>query len=107
MLKTTSFDPAAYLDNPETCAAYLSAALSEGPSAFLDALGDVARAKGMTDIARKIGVARPALYRSIGANGHPEFATVVHVLNEVGVRFAIEPPPRPRRSRIRRTLETA
>lgn len=85
-LDLTVSDPAEYLDDAESLAAYLEDAIEDGdPGEFLEALGVVARAKGMSELARQAGVARPALYRSLTASGHPDFATVVAVMKSLGV----------------------
>lgn len=92
VVEVKPFDPAEYLDDPESLAAYLEDAIEDGnPSEFLEALGVVARAKGMTEIARDIKVARPALYRSLQASGHPDFGTVLSVLRSLGVELRLVP----------------
>jgi probable addiction module antidote protein len=91
-LKTRTWDPAEHLDSPEAIAAYLDAAIDEGdPALFTAALGDVARARGMTAIAEESGLARPALYRALSAGGKPEFATVMKVMKALGVRLSTAP----------------
>lgn len=85
------FDPAEYLDTPEAIAEYLAAAFESGDQAVIaDALGVVAKARGMTQLARDTGLARPALYRALSPNGRPEFATVLKVLQALGVRLTPE-----------------
>jgi probable addiction module antidote protein len=75
--KTHTWDPAEYLETEEDMAAYLEAALEEDdPALFTAALGDIARAKGMTLIARESGLGRESLYKALSADGNPEFATV-------------------------------
>ena len=89
-LDLTTFDPADHLGDAASLAAYLEDALEDGdPGEFLEALGVIARAKGMTEIAKQAGVARPALYRSLKASGHPDFATVIAVMRslEIGMHF--------------------
>jgi probable addiction module antidote protein len=91
-LSTKLFDSADYLDTSAEIAAYLDAVLEDGdPALVAHALGVVARAKGMSEIARKAGVSRESLYRSLSEDGHPEFATVVKVLKALGVRLSAEP----------------
>ena len=69
-------------------AAYLAAALEEDdPAVFVAALGDVARAKGMTQIAREAGLGRESLYKALSADGNPEFATVMKVVRSLGLRL--------------------
>lgn len=85
------FDPAEYLDTPEAVAEYLAAAFESGDQAVIaDALGIVAKARGMTQLARETGLARPALYRALSPHGRPEFATVLKVLRALGVRLTPE-----------------
>lgn len=80
------FDVAEYLDSEEAIAAYLEVVLSEDdPQAFIKAVGDVARARSMTDISRKTGLARQNLYRQFSADGNPSFLTVQKVLDAIGV----------------------
>jgi probable addiction module antidote protein len=91
-IKTTPFDSAEYLDSDETIAAYLDEALeSADPAHIAHALGVVARAKGMTEIARGAGVSREHLYRALKETGNPELATVVRVLKALGLRLATQP----------------
>ena len=90
-VKTRAFDPANYLHTPADIAEYLKAALEDGDAAAItSALGDVARAKGMTQIARDTGLSREALYRALSAEGRPEFATVLKVLRAFGIRLTAE-----------------
>jgi probable addiction module antidote protein len=90
--KTKSFDPAEYLDDSESIAAYLSEALETGDAAFIaDALGIIARARGMSDVAREAGVSRESLYRALSADGNPEFATVLRVVRALGLRLSATP----------------
>ena len=85
------FDPAAYLDTPEAVAEYLVAAFESGEQAVIaDALGVVAKARGMTQLSRDTGLARPALYRALSPDGRPECATVLKVLHALGVRLTPE-----------------
>jgi probable addiction module antidote protein len=90
--KTKPFDPAEYLDDSESIAAYLSDALeSEDPAFVADALGVAARARGMSEIAREAGVSRESLYRSLSTDGNPEFATVLRVLRALGLQLSATP----------------
>jgi probable addiction module antidote protein len=85
-LETFPFDPAEYLDTPEAVAEYLAAAFESGEHGVIaDALGIVAKARGMSQLARDTGLARPALYRALSPNGHPEFETILKVLRALGV----------------------
>lgn len=90
--KTKPFDPAEYLDDSESIAAYLSDALESGDPAFIaDALGVVARARGMSEVAREAGVSRESLYRALSTDGNPEFATVLRVMQALGLQLAAVP----------------
>jgi len=85
-IETLAFDPAEYLDTPEAVAEYLATAFESGEHAVIaDALGVVAKARGMTQLARETGLARPALNRALSPDGHPEFETVLKVLRALGV----------------------
>lgn len=89
-VKTRPWDPAEHLDTPEAIAAYLDAAMEEGDSALIAAaLGDVARARGMTQMARDTGVTREALYRALSPDGNPEFSTVLKVVKSLGLRLSV------------------
>ena len=86
------FDAAEYLRTEVDIAAYLEAVLAEDdPRLLAAALGDVARARGMTQLARKTGLSREALYRALSAEGNPELATVTKVLRALGLRISIQP----------------
>lgn len=86
--KTEAWDPVKYLESESDMAAYLAAALEEDdPAVFVAALGDVARAKGMTQIAREAGLGRESLYKALSADGNPEFATVMKVMRSLGLRL--------------------
>ena len=87
-VRTKTWDVAEHLDSSQAIAAYLSAAMEAGdPQLVAAALGDVARARGMTQLARDTGLSRESLYRALSADGHPEFATVLRVLTAFGVRL--------------------
>ena len=89
-VKTKPFDAAEYLDNDEAIQAYLDAALETGDSAFVaQALGTVARARGMTQIAQAAGLSRESLYKSLSAEGNPEFATIMRVIQSLGMRLSV------------------
>src|SRR3954447_7216912 len=88
VVETTRWDPAEHLDTPEAIAAYLDAALEDGNSKLVAAaLGDAARARGMTALARETGLSRESLYRALSSDGNPELATVLKVLAAFGVRL--------------------
>jgi probable addiction module antidote protein len=85
---TYPWDAADHLETKEDMAAYLEAALEEGdPNLVVAALGDIARAKGMTNIARETGLGRESLYKSLSIDGNPEFATVLRVIQSLGIRL--------------------
>lgn len=90
--KTRQFDPAEYLTSDEAIAEYISAALETEDAAFIaDALGVVARAKGMSQVARDAGLGRESLYKALRSDGNPEFSTVLRVLHALGLKLATEP----------------
>ncbi len=89
-LTTRSWDAADTLETREDIAAYLDAVLEDGdPELLKAALGDIARAKGMSEIARTSGLGRANLYKALSPDGNPEFATVARVLRALGLRLAI------------------
>lgn len=91
-LKTRPYDAAAYLDSEEAIAAYLTEALeTNDPALIADALGAVARARGMSEVARSAGISRASLYRALSAEGNPELGTVLRVLNLFKLRLAAVP----------------
>ena len=86
--RTRRWDPAKHLRNEADIAAYLNAALSDGdPSIIAAALGDIARARGVSGIARKAGLGRESLYKSLSPQGHPEFATILKVVHALGLKL--------------------
>jgi probable addiction module antidote protein len=88
--KTRRWDVAETLETKEDIAAYLDAVLEDGDSDLLKAaLGDIARAKGMSAIAEAAGVGRTNLYKALSPDGNPEFATVAKVLKALGLRLRI------------------
>ena len=92
MVDATPFDASEFLDNEETIAAYLTAALEEGdPDLFLAALSDVAKVRGMADVAASSGLGRESLYKALRPGSKLRFETVQKVLSGIGVRLAIEP----------------
>ena len=90
--KTLPWDPAQHLESEEDMAAYLEAALDEGDAALVAAaLGDIARAKGMTQLARDTGLGRESLYKALSSSGNPEFATVMKVVAALGLKLHAAP----------------
>ncbi len=107
MVETTWFDAAEYLDGPERQAAYITAALETGNIAFVrDAIGLVARARGMVDIARATKLNRESLYRALGETGNPEFGTVLRVLRALGLELSAH-PAKPRKQNKTKTRRAA
>jgi probable addiction module antidote protein len=89
---TTVWDASDHLRTEEDMAAYLEAALEENDATLAAAaLGDIARAKGMTFIARSTGLGRESLYKALSADGNPEFATVLKVVRALGLRLQAVP----------------
>lgn len=89
-MKTTPLDASEHLTSSERIAAYLDAALEDGdPDLIRAALGDIARAKGMAEIAEATGLSRTSLYKALSQDGNPEFATVVRVLHALGLRVGV------------------
>lgn len=87
-VKTKRWDPAEHLESDEDMAAYLEAALEDGdPALIAAALGDIARAQGMSQIARKTGLGRESLYKALSPDGNPEFSTVLKVVRALGLRL--------------------
>ena len=90
---TVTYDLAVQLRTPEELAAYLDAWLEDAPedaAGIARALGDIARAKGMSQVARDAGLSRESLYKALGENGNPSFATVLKVARAIGVKFHAE-----------------
>ena len=93
-LKTSPYDVAEHLRTPEEMAAYLDVWLEEAPddvSGIARALGDIARAKGMSLVAKEAGLSRESLYRALSEGGNPSFATVLKVARALGVRLHAQP----------------
>jgi probable addiction module antidote protein len=89
-IETRPWDITRYLDSDEAIAAYIEAALEEDDPALLAAaLGDVARAKGMTQIARETGLGRESLYKALSPEGNPEFGTVQKVMRSLGLKIHV------------------
>jgi probable addiction module antidote protein len=89
-LKTTRFDSAEYLDSDEAITAYLDEALETDDPAFIaQALGTVARARGMSQIAKQTGLSRESLYKALSAEGNPELGTFIRVIAALGLRLSV------------------
>jgi probable addiction module antidote protein len=86
------FDPADYLKNDEDVAEYLTAVLEDNnPALLAAALGDIAKARGMTEIAKASGLSRESLYKALRPNAKPRFETISKVCSALGVRLVAEP----------------
>lgn len=93
-VKTRTWDASEHLDSEEMIFAYINAAFEEGdPALIAEALGDVAKARGMTAIARRAGLSRESLYRALSRDGNPEFATIMKVMKALDIHLAAEPTP--------------
>lgn len=91
-LITNNFDVSKYLDTPEDIRDYLAIALEDGDELALQlALGDIARAKGMSKIAAETGLNRESLYKSLSAKGNPSFATISKVAAALGLKLTFQP----------------
>lgn len=91
-LKVIPFDPANHLETEEDILYYLEAAMEgNDPKHIASALGDIARSKGMSEIARKSGLGRQALYTALSENGNPTLETLAAVLNALGLELTVRP----------------
>ena len=89
--KTAPYDVAEFLETPEEMAAYLEACIQEadGDAAFIaKALGDIARAKGMTQVAREAGLSRESLYKALSGDRSPSFDTILKVVSALGLQLS-------------------
>ena len=90
-VKTAPFDAADYLINDEVISEYLTAALEDpNPEMFLMAIKDVARARGMTQLARDSGIGRESLYKALAPGAHPRYETIAKVCGALGVRLVAQ-----------------
>ena len=91
-METSKFDIADYLDSNEMVAEYLNAVLEEGNEIeIITAIGNVAKAIGMTKIAEETGMSRPSLYKALSEGAKPQFATIMKVLKAIGGQIQINP----------------
>jgi probable addiction module antidote protein len=89
-IKLKEFDASAYLDNEEVIAEFLTAALEDGdPEVFLSAIGQVAKARGMSAIAESTGLGRESLYKAFAPGAKPRYETVQKVLQSLGVKINV------------------
>lgn len=93
-IETTIWDSASYLRSKEDIEAYLEAVFEDGdPALITHAIGQIARAEGMAQVAKGAGLSRESLYRALSKDGNPEFLTVLKVLKALGLRMTVEPVP--------------
>ena len=96
LTELADFDPSKYLDSDEAVAQYIGLAIEEGdPGLLAAALGDVARARGMSNVAEAAGLTREALYKALRPQAHPRFDTIQRVCKALGVRLTVAPWRRP------------
>lgn len=89
--KTSKWDVTQFLDSEDRIALFLEAVFEDGDPALIQAaIGDVARARGMTDLAKSTGLAREALYRSLSETGNPEFATIMKVIKAMNMKITVK-----------------
>jgi probable addiction module antidote protein len=90
--ETLPFDAAQYLREPEAQAELMADALESGDATYIaTALGTIARARGITEVARGTGVTRAALYKALGPSGDPRLTTFLGVLNSLGFKLTLKP----------------
>jgi probable addiction module antidote protein len=91
-LNKKAFDASKYIDSPDVIAAYRSEAFETGDDVFIaQTIGTIARARGMSSVAKVAGVSRANLYRALNTSGKPEFATVMKVLDALGMQLVAKP----------------
>lgn len=99
------FDAARYLDDEETMAEYLAACLDDpNPDVFLAALGDVAKARGIAQLAKDTGLGRESLYKTFAAGKKPHFETILKITKALGVPLSIKPTKAKPAARTRRRV---
>lgn len=93
-LETMPWNPIDYLQSDETRKAYLDAAFEDGdPAVIAAALGDVARSKGVADLAKQAGLSRDAIYKAFRHNGNPTLSSVTKIASALGYRLAVQERP--------------
>ena len=91
-VKATRFDAADYLKTPEDCAYFLTDALeTNDPAQIAQALGVLARARGMSEVAKRTGLSREGLYKVLGDRGNPEIATILRILQVLDLKLVAQP----------------
>lgn len=92
MTKTTKFEAADYITTAEDVIANLEVAFEDGDPAIIQAtLGDIARSRGMTEVAKQAGVTREALYKALSPNGDPRLSTLLGVMKALGLHLTVAP----------------
>ena len=92
MTAIREFDAARYLDNEEVMAEYLAACLEDpNPEVFLAALGDVAKARGIAQLAKDTGLGRESLYKTFSPGTKPRFETIMRITRALGVPISVKP----------------
>jgi probable addiction module antidote protein len=90
--KVTSFDAAQYLDNEKVMAAYLKEVMETGDNElFLSALGDIAKARGMTEVAKASGLSRESLYKAVRPGSKPQYETIDRIVHALGLKLTVSP----------------
>jgi probable addiction module antidote protein len=90
------FDASLYIDDDEAAAIFLEDAMESGDARVIAAaIGDVAKARGMTALAKEVGMSRESLYRALSNDGNPQLSTVLKVLEAMGLKLSIEPASKP------------
>jgi probable addiction module antidote protein len=91
-IETTKWDVAEHLDNEERIGLFLEAVFEDGdPRLIASAIGEVAKARGMSQVAREAGLSRESLYKALSENGNPEFGTVLKVVKALGFDLTVSP----------------
>lgn len=89
-IQLSTYDVAEHLDSEEDIRLYIEAAFEDGdPQVIKNAIANVARARGMTDIASKAGITRAGLYKALGESGNPSFATMASIVKALGLRMSV------------------
>jgi len=90
-VKLKKWDVIEHLQTDEDMVSYFNACLEEqDPALIASALGDIARARGMSSVAKEAGLSRESLYRALSGEGNPEFATIIKVANALGLAFKVD-----------------
>ena len=91
-IKVTPFDVAQYLDSEKVIAAYLKEVMETGDNElFLSALGDIAKARGMTEVAKASGLSRESLYKAVRPGSKPQYETIDRIVHALGLKLTVSP----------------